>query len=323
VKAWVHDKFGPPDVLELREIDPPEVGGDGIVVRVQAASVNPADWHLLRGEPYFARLMAGRKPPEGRRIGTDLAGVVEAVGKDVTAFRAGDEVFGGRDGAFGELVRCTEASSIVSKPPGIRFEQAAAIPIAGLTALQALRDKAKLQPGQLLLVNGAAGGVGTFAVQIAKASGATVTGVCSTGNVDLVRSIGADDVVDYTQQDFTKLGVKYDVILDTVGNHSVSDLRRVLAPRGTAVLIGGGGGGKLLGPLVSLAIPLVVSPFVGQKLTSFLAKLTKDDLLAMKDLVEIGKVTPVIDKSYSLADVPDAIRYVETGHAKGKVVITI
>jgi len=251
-----------------------------------------------------------------------VAGIVEAIGKDVTQFQAGDEVFGARDGALADYVGGRERN-FVPKPAGLTFEQAATIPMAGCTALQGLRDKGKLQLGQRVLINGAAGGVGTFAVQIAKAFGAQVTGVCSTRNVDLVRSIGADQIVDYTQEDFTRGGQRYDLIFDTVGNHSFRHLRRVLTPTGTLIAIGGGKSGNFLGPLLYPVRALVLSRFVGQRLLPFMANINAGDLAALKELVEAGKVTPVIDRTYPLSETTEAIRYLETGHARGKVVITV
>jgi NADPH:quinone reductase-like Zn-dependent oxidoreductase len=313
---------GSPDQLELQEIDKPAVGDDGVLVRVRAASVNPYDWHLMRGLPYVVRLTEGLRKPKHSVPGVDVAGHVEAVGESVTQFRPGDEVFGGRVGAFAEYV-CGGENRFVPKPPGLTFEQAAAIPIAGCTALQGLRDRGQLQPGQKVLINGAAGGVGTFAVQIAKALGGDVTGVCSTRNVDLVRSIGADRVVDYTVEDFTRGGQRYELILDLVGNRSLPDLRRALTPKGTLVLSGGGVGGRWLGPLALMLRAMVLSRFMGQRMLPFLAKLRRDDLVVLKELIEAGKVTPVIDRAYPLSEAAEAIRHLEAGHARGKVVITV
>ena len=321
MKAIVSHGYGPPDGLELKEIDEPTLGDDGVLVRVRAASLNPYDWHVMRGVPYFVRLSEGLRKPKQSVLGIDVAGHVEAVGDAVTQFRAGDEVFGGRVGAFAEQV-CGRERNFTAKPAGLSFEQAAAMPIAGCTALQALRDKGRLQPWQRVLINGAAGGVGTFAVQIAKALGADVTGVCSTTNVDLVRSLGADRVVDYTVDDFTRPAQRYDLILDNVGNRSLSDLRRALTAKGTLVLVGGGHG-RWLGPLALPLKALVLSRFVGQRLLPFLARVGKDDLVVLKELVEAGKVVPVIDRAYPLSDAAKAIRYLEAGHARGKVVITL
>ena len=327
LQAIVGSEYGPPDGLRLREIERPPVGDDGVLVRVRAASVNPADWHLLRGEPYFARLVVGLRRPKKIVPGIDAAGVVEEVGAAVTGFRAGDEVFGGPGGAFAEYCRGVE-TDFARKPPGLTFEQAAAVPVAGCTALQALRDQGMLEPGQTVLVNGAAGGVGTFAVQIAKALGGDVTGVCSTSNVELVRSIGADHVVDYTVENFAEGGRRYDLILHVAGNRSLPDLRRALAPRGTLVLVGGGvgrdaGSGGLLGPMRQSLRAVALSPFVGQRLRMFVAKVRGADLAALAELIEAGKVTPVIDRAYPLAETSEALRYLEAGHARGKVVVTV
>jgi NADPH:quinone reductase-like Zn-dependent oxidoreductase len=321
MKAVINNKYGSPDGLELQEIGKPVMGDDGVLVRVQAASVNPLDWHFMRGLPYFVRLTAGLRRPKSIFLGVDVAGQVEAVGESVTQFQPGDEVFGGRDGAFAEYVGGRERN-FVTKPESLTFEQAATIPIAGCTALQALRDHGQLQAGQRVLINGAAGGVGTFAVQIAKAFGAHVTGVCSARNVDLIRSIGADQVIDYTRTDFTRGGQRYDLILDAVGNRSLRALRRALTPRGALVIIGGGSG-KLFGGLTLPLRALVVSRFVRQRLSFFVAKLRKEDLVVLGELVEAGKVTPVIDRTYPLSETPEAIRHLETGHARGKVVIIV
>ena len=322
MQAIVNSKYGSPDRLELREIDKPALGDDGVLVRVRAASVNPYDWHFMRGLPYFMRLMSGLRRPKQTVRGVDVAGQGEAVGDNVTNLRPDDEVFGaGWGGALAEYV-CGGESDFALKPAGLTFEQAAALPMAGCTALQALRDRGQLQPGQRVLINGAAGGVGTFAVQIAKALGGEVTGVCSTRNVDMVRSIGADHAVDYTVEDFTRSGQRYDLVLDTVGNRSLSDLRRALTPKGTLILAGGKGG-RLLGPLALLLRARLLSRFVAQRLLSFIAKLRKDDLVVLNELIEAGKVTPVIDRTYPLSEAPEAIRYLEAGHARGKVVITV
>ena len=295
---------------------------DGVLVRVCAASLNPYDWHFMRGLPYIARPMLGLRKPKKSIPGADVAGQVEAVGKNVTQFRPGDEVFGaGRSGSLADYA-CGGENELAPKPASLSFEQAAALPMAGCTALQALRDRGQLQPGQSVLINGAAGGVGTFAVQIAKALGADVTGVCSTPNVDLVRSLGADQVVDYTREDFSRSGRRYDLVLDLVANRSLSDLRRTLAPEGTLVL-SGGGGGRLLGPVALIFRASVRSRFVSQRLLSFMAQLRREDLVALTDLIEAGKVAPVIDRTYTLSEAPEAIRYLETGHARGKIVVTV
>jgi len=281
---------------------------------VRAASVNPLDWHLMRGKPYFIRVMAGLRTPKAGRPGRDLAGQVEAVGRNVTQFQPGDEVFGACRGSFAEYV-CADEKKLVRKPAHLSFEQAAAVPVAAISALQGLRDKGRIQPGQKVLINGAAGGVGTFAVQIAKSFGADVTGVCSTRNVEMVRSIGADHVIDYTQEDFTKGGQRYDLILDNVGNHSLSACKRVMRPKGTHVLVGGHPSGVLQA--------LLLSPFVSQKVVLLLAAIRKQDLVALKELMEAKKVTPVIDRRYTLSQAAEAVRYLGEGHARGKVIITL
>ena len=287
---------------------------------MRAASVNPLDWHYMRGTPFVLRLAAGLRKPKVTRLGADLAGQVDAVGKHVTQFQAGDEVFGVCKGAFAEYV-CASESAVVLKPANVTFEQAAAVPVAAFSALQGLRDKGQIRRGQKVLINGAAGGVGTFAVQLAKVFGADVTGVCSTRNLDMVRSIGAHHVIDYTQEDFTTSGQQYDLIFDAAGNHSLSDCRRALTPKATLVLVGGPNKGRWVGPLTGVLKAVVVSRFVSQKLRPCLAHSSKADLIVLRELLEAGKVAPVIDRSYPLSDVPEAIRYLEEGHARGKVVI--
>ncbi len=321
MKAIVYHNYGSPDVLKCEEIEKPTAGDNEVLIKVRAASVNPLDWHFMRGTPYIVRIMAGLLKPKATRLGVDVAGQVEAVGRNVTQFKPGDEVFGACRGAFAEYV-CTSEGALVLKPANVTFEQAAAVPVAAFSSLQGLRDKGQIQPGHKVLINGAAGGVGTFAVQIAKSLGAEVTGVCSTRNVDMVRSIGADHVIDYTQEDFTQSGQRYDLIFDTVGNHSLSDNRRVLGSKGTLVMVGAAPKGNWLGPLLPLLKALVMSRFVSQTLASFLATRSKEDLIIMQELLEAGKVTPVIDRTYPLSEVPEAIRYLEEGHARGKVVIT-
>jgi NADPH:quinone reductase-like Zn-dependent oxidoreductase len=311
MRAIVSYAYGDPT---LQEIDKPEVDADRVLVRVHAASANPLDFHEVRGTPYFARPLLGMLRPKDTRRGVDAAGTVEAVGENVADFRPGDEVFGSCRGAFAEYVLGTQ-TALVAKPARLSFEQAAAIPAAGATALQALRDRGGLQPGQKVLVNGAAGGVGTFAVQIAKALGAEVTGVCSTRNVELVRSIGADHVVDYTVDDFTRSGQRYDVIVNAVHSRSSRDLRRALTPRGKVVLVAG--------PLRQLLGGVVLGPFMKKKLLPLMANIKKADLLLLKDMIDAGQVTPVIDRSFTLAETPEAIRYVEAGHARGKVVVLV
>ena len=321
MKAIVYYNYGSPDVLKCEEIEKPTAGDNEVLIRVRAASVNPFDWHFMRGTPYMVRIQAGLRKPKDKRLGVDVAGQVEAVGRNVTQFRPGDEVFGACRGAFAEYA-CASESALVMKPDNVTFEQAASAPVAAFTALQGLRDKGQIQPGQKVLINGAAGGVGTFAVQIAKWFGADVTGVCSTRNADMVRSIGADRVIDYTQEDFTKSGQRYDLFFDCVGNHSLLACRRVLNPKGIYIEVGGPDG-RWLGPLARMIKTLVLSWFVSQNLVMFLAKRSKEDLTIMHELMEAGKVTPVIDKRYRLSEVPEAIRYLEEGHARGKVVITL
>jgi NADPH:quinone reductase-like Zn-dependent oxidoreductase len=324
MQAIVYHDYGAPEVLRLEAIDRPVPSDKQVLIQVRAASVNPLDWHYLRGIPYLVRMDAGLHQPKDPQLGVDLAGVVVAVGKSVTRFKPGDEVFGVGPGAFAEYARASE-NKITLKPAQLTFEQAAAVPVAAMTALQGLRDKGKLQPGQKVLINGASGGVGTFAVQIAKSLGADVTGVCSTKNVELVRSLGADRVIDYTKEDFTQGATRYDVIFDTVGNRALSEYRAVMTAKGTYIGIGGGGPkegnwiGALKGPLKSY----LLSPFVSQELVTFMAAINKDDLAVVTELIEAGKVKPVIDRTYPLAQVPEAIRYLEEGHARGKVVISL
>jgi len=321
MKAIVQDRYGTADVLELKDIDEPVVGDDDVLLRVLAASAFIGDWHIMTGLPYLGRLVIGLRAPKARVRGQDVAGRVEAVGERVTRFQPGDEVFGTCHGSFAEYATA-RPDKIAPKPVNLTFEQAATVPSTGTTALQGLRNIRKVQPGHKVLIIGAAGGVGSFAVQIAKAFGAHVTGVCSTTKVDLVRSIGADEVIDYTRDDFAEKEPRYDLILDTAGNRSVSHLRRGLAPRGTLVIGGGEGGGRWLGVGRQLQA-LMLSPFVSQRLGTFIAKQNGEDLLVLKELIEAGKVTPVIGKTYPLSEVPDAIRYLEQGHARGKVVITV
>jgi NADPH:quinone reductase-like Zn-dependent oxidoreductase len=321
MKAVVQEEYGSPDKLELRDVDKPEVGDDGVLVRVRAAAVNALDWRVMRGLPYIVRISEGRRRPENPIRGIDLAGHVEAVGKNVTEFKPGDEVFGERPRAFAEYILGKE-EHFAHKPASITFEQASTLGCAGLTALQGLRDKAQVKPGQKVLINGAAGGVGTFSVQIAKSFGADVTAVCHTHNVEMVRSIGAARVIDYTQEDFTKTKERYDVVFDNVGNRSLRRLRRILTPSGTLVFVGAPHF-RFVAPLFRILGAVVVSRFSKQKLLPFLATHSKDDLLVLKELVESGSVTPVIDRTYPLSEVPEAIRYLEKGHARGKVVITV
>ncbi|MCL7959342.1 MAG: NAD(P)-dependent alcohol dehydrogenase [marine benthic group bacterium] len=320
MRAITYRRYGSADVLELVEAAKPEPGPQEVVVRTHAASVNPLDWHFMRGSPAPVRLMTGVFRPRNGRLGVDLAGVVEAVGSKVTGFQEGETVFGAARGAFAEYASA-RADRLVRKPRDISFEQAAAVPIAALTALQGLRDKGRLQPEQKVLVIGAAGGVGTFAVQIARSFGAAVTGVCSTRNVEMVTSIGAERVVDYTRDDFAKGETRYHVVLDCIGDRSLSDYRRVMDPGGVYVGVGGSGGTMKM--LLDLLKVRVVSPFVSQRFVSFIASLNATDLDAIAELLMSGKVTPVIDRTYPLERTADAIRYLETKHARGKVVITI
>jgi NADPH:quinone reductase-like Zn-dependent oxidoreductase len=325
MKAIVYCDYGLAN-LKLDDVEKPTPNDDQVLVRVRAASVNPYDWHFVEGTPKIMRMMGvGLCKPKDTRLGVDFAGTVEGVGKNVTQFKPGDEVFGGKGGAFAEYV-CPRADRAVAiKPANITFEQAASVNIAGITALQALRDKGKVQPGQKVLINGASGGVGTFAVQIAKSFGADVTGVCSTRNVDLVRSLGADHVIDYTKEDFTKSAQRYDVILDNVTNRSLLECRRVLTPKGKYVMIGGGGPNEqgLIGPLANPIKAMLLSPFVSQEMGMMMADANKKDLTILGDLMQAGKVKPVIDRTYKLSEVSAAIAYLEEGHARGKVVITL
>jgi NADPH:quinone reductase-like Zn-dependent oxidoreductase len=322
MKAIVQDRYGSPDVLELRDIDKPEVGDHDVLLRVRAAGVDPSVWHFTTGLPYLVRIGGGLRKPKPRVPGLDVAGLVEAVGKDVTRFRPGDAVFGTCAGSFAEYA-CTREDKLVPKPASLTCEPAAAVPVSALTALQGLRDKGGVKPGHKVLIIGGGGGVGTFAVQIAKAFGAEVTGVCSTTKTDLVRSIGADHAIDYTREDFSDGRREYDVILDTAGHRRLSHLRRALAVQGTLVMIGGEGGGRWFGGVGRLLRALMLSPFVRQKVRPHLAKGRKEDLHFLKELVEAGKVTPVTDRTYPLSEVPEAVRYLGEGHARGKVVIAV
>ena len=325
MKTIFQDEYGSPDVLELRDIDKPEIGGDEVLVRVRAAGVNPGDWAIMSGLPYIARPVYGLRKPKNAVRGTDVAGTVEAGGAGVRRFQPGDEVFGwcgGLGGAFAEYASVSE-DALAPKPSNLTFEQAAAVPMAGLVALQALRDHGGVRAGQKVLINGASGGIGTFAVQIAKSLGAEVTGVCSTRNAGLVRSIGADHVIDYTREDFTRKDRRYDFILDNVTNHSLSDLRRALAPAGTLVPNGGGFGNRWFASGGRVVGAHALNRFVGHRLRPFLVSPKLEDLVVLKELIETGKVTPVIDRTYPLGETPEAIGYVEEGHAQGKVVITV
>jgi NADPH:quinone reductase-like Zn-dependent oxidoreductase len=324
MKAIVYHEYGSPDVLRCQEVEKPAPGDDEVLIRVRAASANPLDWHFMRGLPYFGRMSMGLRTPKAGRLGFDVAGVVEAVGRIATQFKPGDEVFGMCRGAFAECA-CTPESSLATKPKNVSFEQAAAVPVAAFTVLQAFRCKGQIRPGHKVLVNGASGGVGTLAVQVARFLGADVTGVCSTRNVAMAQSLGAGQVLDYTQQDFTRMGRRYDLIFDSVGNHSLSACLRVLKPGGRYVQVGapGGGGRWMLGLIARALTAPLVSPFVGRKMAIVLAKRNQGDLTLIRELMETGKVTPVIDRRYPLSEVPDAIRYLEEGHARGKVVITM
>jgi NADPH:quinone reductase-like Zn-dependent oxidoreductase len=322
MKTIVQDEYGSPDVLELRDTDKPEITEEEVLVRVRAAGVNPADWAIMSGLPYIARPVYGLRKPKYAVRGTDVAGTVEAVGTSVRRLQPGDEVFGWCDGSFADYAVASE-DALAPKPANLGFEQAAAVPMAGIVALQALRDHGNVRAGQNVLINGASGGIGTFAVQIAKALGAEVTGVCSTRNVEMVRSIGADHIIDYTSEDFTQNDQRYDFILDNVANHSLSELRRALTPTGTLVPNGGGfdnhwfaGGGRVIGAHV-------LNRFVSHRLRPFLVSPKLEDLVFLKELIEAGKVTPVIDRTYPLGEAPEAIGHVGGGHARGKIAVTV
>ena len=323
MKAIVQDMYGPPDVLELRDIDKPVVGADEVLVRVHAAGLDQGVWHQMAGLPYPIRIAGyGLRAPKNPVPGMDVAGRVDAVGDDVTQFQPGDEVFGTCRGSFAEYA-CARPDRLLPKPASLSFEQAAAVPISGYAALQAVRDQGKVRAGQRVLIIGAGGGVGTFAVQLAKAYGAEVTGVASTTKTELVRSIGADHVIDYTREDFADGRNRYDVILDIAGNRSLSHLRRALAPEGTLVIVGGEGGGRWLGGTDRQLRALALSPFVRQKLGTWISKERREDLVELHELLELGKLTPVVDRTFPLSEVPEAIRYLREGRARGKVVITV
>jgi NADPH:quinone reductase-like Zn-dependent oxidoreductase len=321
MKAAVYTRYGPPEVVQIADVEKPVPEDNEVLIKVRAASLNPLDWHFMRGTPYAVRIIAGLRKPKFPGLGVDVAGQVQALGAKVSQFKLGDEVFGSCKGAFAEYV-CASESVLVMKPANVTFEQAASVPVAAYTALQGLRDKGNIQAGQKVLVNGAAGGVGTFAVQIAKSFGADVTGVCSTRNLELVRSMGADRVIDYTQEDFTKGAQRYDLFLDCVGNHSLSATTRVLNPKGTYVGAGGTTDNWMIGPLVRAISSLVVSLSGNRKLLMILARPNKQDLTFMREQMESGKIMPVIDRHYRLNEISEAIRYLETGHARGKVIIT-
>ncbi|MBB5061513.1 NADPH:quinone reductase-like Zn-dependent oxidoreductase [Granulicella aggregans] len=323
MQAVVYRRYGSPDVLEFQEIPKPTPAEGEVLIRVHAASVNPYDWHFLRGTPSFIRLFTGMSRPKSPRLGADVAGTIEAVGAKVAQFMIGDEVFGTAKGSFAEYA-CAVASQLAVKPQEISFEQAACLPIAGITALQGLRDKGDIQTGQAILINGAAGGVGTFAVQIAKSLGVRVTGVCSTGNIDFLRSIGADEVIDYTREDFARSTKLYDLLFDLVGNRSLADYLRALHPRGTYISCGGGGPENSTWNLLSgLLANAIRSRFVSQKMPGLFAKVNSGDLATLAALVQAGKVVPVVNRTYALREIAEAVRQVESGHVRGKVVIAI
>jgi len=320
MKAIVYRCYGSPDVLEYTDIAKPVPKDNEVLVNIKAAAINPLDWHYMRGSPYLMRLLTGLGAPKHTRIGTDFSGVIAAVGKNVKQFKIGDSVFGGKTGAFAEYLVLREDQALALKPDNISFQQSASVGIAGVTALQALRDEGQLKAGQKVLINGASGGVGTFAVQIAKSLGAEVTGVCSTRNVEMVRSIGADLVVDYKMDDYTQQGIKYDIILDLVGNHSLLDNKNVLVPNGKLLMVGGAKG-DWIAPLMGPIKALLLQPFVDQEFKSILAKMSKDDISTIADLMQAGKVTPVTGQHFKLSEVPKAMRLSETGHARGKIII--
>ncbi len=322
MKAIIYCDYGLAN-LRLAEIEKPTPADDQILVRVHAASVNPLDWHFIEGAPYLMRAGVGLRKPKETRLGVDFAGTIETVGKGVTRFKPGDEVFGGRTGALAEYLCASADRAVALKPSNVSFAQAATIPIAGVTALQGLRDKGKVRAGDKVLINGASGGVGTFAVQIAKSLGAEVTGVCSTRNLEMVRALGADHVIDYTKEDFGKSGQLYDVVLDNVGTQPLLQFKRALKPKGIYVMIGGGGTNDqgFLGPLVRPIKAMLLSPFVSQTMSMFFADLTAKDLAVLAEMMQSGKLKPVIDRTYKLSETAEAIKYLEQGHARGKVVV--
>jgi NADPH:quinone reductase-like Zn-dependent oxidoreductase len=323
MKAIVQDKYGSADVLEPRDVEIPQPGDDDLLIRVHAAGVDPGVWHLMTGQPYLVRVMGfGFRKPKIRIRGTDAAGTVEAAGRNVTWFKQGDPVYGTCDGSFAEYA-CAKAERFASKPANLSFEQAAAVPVSGMTALNGLRDAGKIQPEQKVLIIGAAGGVGTYAVQLAKAFGGVVTGVCSTSKAELVRAIGAEEVIDYTREDFTDGAHQFDLILDTAGRRPLSHLRRALTPQGTLVIVGGEGGDRWLGGFQRQIFAPLRSLLTEQKLLGLMSKERQQDLLTLKDLIEAGKLKPVIDRTFPLSEAPQAIGYLEQGHARGKVVLTV
>jgi len=323
MRAAVRERFGPPDVVEIRDLEKPVPADDEVLVRVHASSLNLGDWYAVLGRPWVGRTAMGLRKPKEERLGTDYAGIVEAVGKDVTDFKPGDEVFGGRTGAFAEYVCAKAERAIVLKPSTASFEEAAAVPVAALTALQALRDKGKVEAGQKVLVHGASGGVGTFAVLVAKALGAEVTAVCGTRSVEQARRLGADHVVDYTKDDFSRDGRRYDLMIDVAGTRSWSACKRALAANGTLVIVGGPRKGKMLGPLGGVAGKMLGGVLGSRKVAFFIAKFNKPDMELLRDLLAAGKLTPVVDREFGLAEMGDALRYMGDGHPQGKIVITI
>jgi NADPH:quinone reductase-like Zn-dependent oxidoreductase len=322
MKAATYTRYGPPDVVQITDVEKPSPRDNEVLIKVRAASVNPLDWHFMRGTPYLVRIIAGLRHPKDHRLGVDVAGQVEAVGKNVTRFKPGDAVFGGCRGAFAEYA-CASESGIAIKPDNMTYEQAASVPVAAFTALQGLRDRGHMQSGQKVLINGAAGGVGTLAVQIAKSFGTEVTGVCSTRNVEMIRAIGADRVIDYTQEDFTQGGRQYDLILDLMANHPLSAYRRILQDKGICVTAGGSVGRWMIRSIVRSTLALSLSRLTSQTFVGCFAKSNQADLTVIQNLMTAGRVTPVIDRRYSLSEVPAAIRYLEEGHARGKVVVTM
>ncbi len=314
--------YGAPNVLKLEQVAKPTPADDQLLVKVHAAALNPVDWHYMRGSPYIMRLSSGIGSPKDPRVGADFAGTVEAVGKSVTRFKPGDEVFGGAGGTVAQYMVVRETRGVALKPTNVSFEQAGSVGVAAVTALQGLRDHGGIKPGQKVLINGASGGVGTFAVQIAKHFGAVVTGVCSTRNVELVRSLGADRVIDYTREDFAERSERYDIVLDNVGNRTLSDLRRVLTPNGALIIVGAAKG-DWIAPLMGAIKATIVQPFVDQKVGFFIAQLEQDDMKFLGELMQTGKMTPVIDRRYALSEAAKAMEYLETGRARGKVVVSL
>jgi NADPH:quinone reductase-like Zn-dependent oxidoreductase len=323
MKAAVRERFGPPEVVEVREVDKPEPEADEVLVRVRASSLNLGDWYAVQGRPWLGRPGMGLLKPSSDRLGTDYAGVVESVGADVEQFEPGDEVFGGRSGAFAEYVVAKADRGIVAKPANVSFEQAAAVPVAALTALQGLRDKGRLEPGQHVLVNGASGGVGTFAVLVAKALGAEVTAVCGTRNVEQARALGADHVVDYTREDFTRSGERYDVVFDVAGTRSWTDCKRVLEPAGTFVIVGGPRKGRALGPIGGIVKKRLGGILGRRRVVFFIARFNKEDMEVLRELLEDGRLTPAIDRTFELDRIVEALRHIGEGHPTGKIVLTV